>query len=129
MTHDEIKLLIEACSYRPHWQFYADTKGPMVAFQIGCTEMRSIQDPRHPDVYTPWKSGKKFISPHACRQEVIALVFESIVAAEMHEVREWFRYKGASIFNPHLDPDALRSVARLAASFNVRENAMTMDGE
>ncbi len=45
----------------------------------------------------------------------------------MHEVREWFRYRGASIFNPHLDPDVLADVAKKKASFCVRENAMSME--
>lgn len=128
MTHDEIAICIRSCSYRPGWVFVMDTKGPMVAFQMECTELRSTVDPRT-GKHEPWKTGKKFLSPHMCRQEVVSLVFESIVAAEMHEVREWFRFQGASIYNPHLDPEALAKVAKLKASFNVRANAMSMAGE
>jgi hypothetical protein len=62
-----------------------------------------------------------------CRQEVIAAVYGAIEKAELHEVREFFRYKGASIFNPHLDPDVLAEVARKRSSFNLMENAMSMD--
>jgi hypothetical protein len=129
MTHGEIALCIQNCSYRQGWFFEVDVTGPLVTFQLACIEERSTQDPRDASVFTPWKTGKKHISPQSCRQEVVALVYESIVAAEMHEIREWFRYKGAAIFNPHLDPDVLHGVARKASSFNVRENAMDMKGE
>ena len=74
-----------------------------------------------------WKSGKRYLSIYMCRQEIVGAVFGLIKDAEMHEIREWFRYKGASIFNPHLDPDVLAEVAKKKASFNVRENAMTME--
>lgn len=42
------------------------------------------------------------------------------------EMREFFRYRGASIYNPHIDPDVLVDVARKASSFNMRDNAMSM---
>lgn len=74
----------------------------------------------------PWKSGKQYLSWHMCRQEVVSAVYGLIERAELHECREFFRYKGASIFNPHLDPDVLAQVARKKESFCVRENAMTM---
>ena len=61
-----------------------------------------------------------------CRQEIVAAVYGAIEKAELHEIREFFRYKGASIFNPHLDPDVLAEVAKKKSSFNVRENAMSM---
>ncbi|KVK62672.1 hypothetical protein L905_19065 [Agrobacterium sp. TS43] len=61
-----------------------------------------------------------------CRQEVVGVVFGLIKDAELHETHEWFRYRGASIYNPHLDPDALVNLARKASSFVTRDNAMTM---
>ena len=62
-----------------------------------------------------------------CRQEVVSAVYGAIEKAELHEIREFFRYKGASIFNPHLDPDVLAEVAKKKESFNMRDNAMTME--
>ena len=65
-----------------------------------------------------------------CRQEVVGVVFSAIEKAELHEMREFFRYRGASIYNPHIDPDVLVAVAKKASSFNMRENAMSMtEGE
>jgi hypothetical protein len=76
---------------------------------------------------TSWAGGKVYLSDHMCRQEVVSAVYGAIERAELHEIREWFRYKGASIFNPHLDPDVLAAIARKKSSFNVRVNAMSMD--
>ena len=73
-----------------------------------------------------WKSGKTYLSTYMCRQEIVSAVYGAIERAELHEVREWFRYDGVSIFNPHLDPDVLAAIARKKSSFNVRQNAMTM---
>ena len=61
-----------------------------------------------------------------CRQEIVSAVYGAIEKAELHEIREWFRYRNASIFNPHLDPDVLAVVARKRSSFNTRANPMTM---
>jgi len=36
-------------------------------------------------------------------------------------------YKGRSIFNPHIDPEALVLVAGKKENFNCRENAMSME--
>lgn len=75
--------------------------------------------------------GDFYIDAHQenwmCRQEVVGAVFGAIRAAEEHEMKEWFTYKGARIFNPHLDPDVLAEVARSKSSFNFRENAMSME--
>lgn len=62
-----------------------------------------------------------------CRQEIVGTAFGLIRDAEEHETREWFRYRGASIFNPHLDPDVLVEVARKKTSFVTRTNAMSME--
>jgi len=71
-----------------------------------------------------WASGKRALSAHSCRQEVVGAAFALALAAEEHECREWFRYDGASIYNPHLDPDQLAQLARNLSAFNVRDNAM-----
>ena len=61
-----------------------------------------------------------------CRQEVVGAAFSLIKDAEEHELREWFRYCGAAIFNPHLDPDALARLAREVTCFNLRADPMGM---
>lgn len=129
MTVDEIRGLIGACAYKPGWEilFKVDLDSrPYVQLSIDETSDASLDSAKRDGTRLPWKSGKRYLSPHMCRQEVIGAVFGLIKDAEMHEIHEWFRYRGASIFNPHLDPDALASLARKASSFVVRENAMSM---
>lgn len=72
-----------------------------------------------------WKGGKKYLSYHMCRQEIVGAVLGAFKDAEMHEIHEWFKYKGRAIYNPHLDPDALAEFAVLR-NMNVRQNAMSM---
>ena len=121
MLYSEIKTLVDACSYKPGWSITLHLDGSRPYIQIEATTIDSqTLEP------CQWKSGKTYLSLHMCRQEVVAAVYATIEKAELHEIREFFRYKGASIFNPHLDPDALAELAKKRSSFNLRENPMTM---
>lgn len=122
LTIEEIKAIVEAITYKPDWQIILGDDGERMYVQIEATTLDSITK-----VPTKWKSGKTYLSPFMCRQEIVGSVFSTIEKAELHEIREFFRYKGASIFNPHLDPDVLAEVAKKASSFNVRDNAMSME--
>ena len=129
-----MRQLVERCTYKPGWKirFYSnetsakDTR-PYIQIEVDETTDASIDSFLRDGTRTPWKSGKRYLSEHMCRQEVVGAVFGLIKDAEIHEIHEWFRYNGASIYNPHLDPDVLVQVARKASSFNVRENAMSME--
>lgn len=118
MTGHELQALVEQCTYKPGWTllFNSDDR-PYVQWEVEGLDSISKQPTR-------WRSGKRYLSSFMCRQEVVAAVFSLALAAEEHEAREWFRYKGASIYNPHLDPDVLAQVAKKAESFNVRADAM-----
>jgi len=127
MTDHEIADLISQITYKPGWTWIVGYDGRLFVQASVSTDSDLTMDPTGKSAErTPWKSGKRYLSPHMCRQEIIGAVFGLIQDAEMHEVREWFRYRGASIFNPHLDPDVLVEVARRKASFNCRVNAMSM---
>lgn len=116
----EMSALVQQCSYKPGWyiNFLLDDR-PYIQLQVAGTDSQTGKP-------TVWCSGKRYLSQHMCRQEIVGAVFSLIKDAEMHELHEWFRYKGASIFNPHIDPDVLVVVASKAENFNMRENAMTM---
>lgn len=129
MGEREIRALVGAITYKPGWEFIVGRDGARLFVQASVSvESDLTMDPtrRNPE-RTPWKSGKRHFSPFMCRQEIVGTVLGLIKDAEMHEVHEWFRYRGAAIYNPHLDPDALVAVARKRSSFNVRENAMSME--
>lgn len=48
---------------------------------------------------------KWYISSHSTQSEVVQTAFKAVLSAEEHEVRELFKYKGQSIFNPHFNVD------------------------
>lgn len=128
MSPQEIANIIGSITYKPGWRFLIGQDGERQFIQAAVSEESDLTlDPtRRTATRTPWKSGKRYLSPHMCRQEIVGTVLGLIKDAETHEIHEWFRYRGAAIYNPHLDPDVLVEVARRKSSFNVRENAMSM---
>jgi hypothetical protein len=124
MSLIQMHSIIRECRYEPDWHIFMlvdkDAR-PYIQAEVKNSIDTATGEP------CSWKSGKRYLSQHMCRQEVVGAVFGLIKDAEMHEVHEWFRYKGASIYNQHLDPDVLVEVARKKSSFNVRDNAMSME--
>ena len=52
--------------------------------------------------------GRKwYISPHACRQEIVNTILLALTTYVTHEARESLLYKGTQIGSPHLDYDEL----------------------
>lgn len=129
MTLSEIQELVSACKYKPGWEIFLgyEEEGDRPYIQIKVSTLAEASVDSITGLKAAWSGGKRYLSYHMCRQEVVGAVFGAIKDAEMHETHEWFRYKGASIYNPHLDPDALAGVARRKNSFNVRKNAMSME--
>lgn len=124
MNYAEIKTIIELITYKPGWSIILgqDSSGGRPYIQIGA----ATPDSTDPSNVVPWKSAKHYLSPFMCRQEVVGTVYHAIERAELHEMNEFFRYKGASIYNPHLDPDALAELARHRSAFNMRVDSMSM---
>lgn len=139
MNIEEIRSIVKACSYKPGWEIRVQTElidntqgnfiegRSFIQLSVTTESDATLDSQKRDGTRVPWKSGKRYLSEFMCKQEIVGVVFALIKDAEMHEVHEWFRYKNASIYNPHLDPDVLASVARKKSSFNTRENAMTMD--
>jgi len=123
----EFGAIIGQITYKPGWYFRVGIDGDRMWVQIGVTEEAEISFDPIAGKKNPWRGGKHYLSPHMCRQEVVGIVFHALERAEMHELKEWFRYKGRSIYNPHLDPDKLVELAAKIDNFNVRENVMTME--
>ena len=68
-----------------------------------------------------WQTGRKwYISPHMTKSEVVQTALKAVLAAEEHEAREAFRYKGSKIFGPHFDVDVLVELAKKKANLDIR---------
>lgn len=57
------------------------------------------------------RGGKAYLSPYACRSELVQTVFGLFKSYEEHECREFFRFEGAQVFGPHFDVLALHKAA------------------
>lgn len=126
MTNDEIKAIVDQITYKPGWSIILahDQLDPAGRSYIQIAA--ATPDSTNPSNIVPWKSAKHYLSPFMCRQEIVGTVYHAVERAELHEMNEFFRYKGASIYNPHLDPDALAELARHRSAFNMRDNPMSM---
>lgn len=56
---------------------------------------------------------KWFLSPHMTDGELVQTAFAAALQAEEHECREFFKYDGHVIMNPHLSLEALVSRAHM----------------
>lgn len=57
-----------------------------------------------------WTSRKWMLSYHMVKSEVVRTAYKAYVAALMHEADETFKYKDATIYNPHANVDVLADV-------------------
>lgn len=62
--------------------------------------------PHDDDLERQFRGGKVWLSDHMVDGEIVQAAFGAFRAFEEHECREWFRYRGARVFGPHIDPDA-----------------------
>jgi hypothetical protein len=54
-----------------------------------------------------WSGRKWRLSEYMTKSELVQTAFKAVLTAEEHECRENFKYRGASIFDPHYDVDKL----------------------
>lgn len=59
------------------------------------------------DEPAPWSGRKWFLSPHMTASEIVQTALKAVLTAMEHEIRENFKYRGVTVFDPHLDVDAL----------------------
>ena len=48
-----------------------------------------------------------FLSPKMTKSEVVQTCFKCLMTSYEHQAREWFRYRGQPVYNPHYEVDAL----------------------
>jgi len=118
MRYSDLKKIVSQIRYKD-WQFFLENRKDCFLLQIRFLDY----DADKPNTDKTWQHCRKwFISRHACKAEVVRTAFKAVVAAEEHEVGENFRYRGARIHSPHLDPDVLvRVFEREAKPFNKRK--------
>ena len=103
----QMRNIIEQIQYKSHViMLKKDDDEDRYYVQVGFER----PDIRNGEMGMGW-SGKRYVSPHMTKSEFVQLVFGTILALEEHECRENFYYKGRRVYGPHIDVDALWSVA------------------
>lgn len=115
-----INAILEEITYKGGWKVKCYSQDDRPYIQVCVTGGVCSQT----GARTDWKGAKRWLSFHMCRQEIVGAAFACIKDAEEHEMREFFRYKGRAIYNPHLNPDALVELARDKKNFVYREDSM-----
>jgi len=104
------KAVVERISYKQGYRLIIerdkkDEKGRLY-IQVECDR---------PDCYTleigKGRGGKAYLSEHMTVSEIVRLAFGLFKAYEEHECREWFKYADRAVFGPHIDVEAMWTVA------------------
>lgn len=111
-THlERVRHLVELITYRP--ESYRVEVDIDRADPAGRVFIQVLHD--RPDAFTgvmgEGKGGKRYLSPHQTDSEIVRTVFSACLAYEEHEVREFFQYRGKRVFGPHIDVEALATIA------------------
>ena len=101
MTGDperRFRSFLSAIRYRDGWDICLRRDGSRWYLQVRF---------KAPDIETgkpATQYGRKWLlSPHMCESEIVTTAFKACLAAEEHECKERFRYRGQPVFTPHLD--------------------------
>jgi len=115
-----VLMVVERITYKKGWRIGVHEKDGRPYIQLHVNGTCSLTGKR-----AQWSGAKAWVSDFACDQEIVGIVYKLIKDAELHELHEWFRYRKAAIYNPHLNPDALVKVAQDKSNFMVRADSMT----
>jgi hypothetical protein len=105
-----IALVQDSVTYKPGYRLLCEKDKTDPAgrwyFQVECDR---------PDIYTKemgvGRGGKAYLSPHMTESELVRLAFGLFLRYDEHETREWFQYRGRSVFGPHISIDAMWDIA------------------
>jgi hypothetical protein len=109
-TLDEIREIIEQVSYKD-WRFHVMPYGAGYVLQLRFCGAGAADEQR---------SRKWILSSFACRSEIVQTALKAVLAAEEHEARELFRYKGRPVFGPHYNVDKLHELLAHEEALDVR---------
>lgn len=97
-TLDDFVRILTRVSYRPGWSIYF-TMGEQPWLQVRFPAVDAVRGGEP----IPHHGRKWLLSPHMTDSEVVSTAFAACLAAEEHECREHFTYRGQRVFGPHND--------------------------
>lgn len=108
--------ILKEISLPNDWKLYLGKDESRNYIQITCDGICNVTGKAF-----PWKSRKWYLSKYMTDGEVVQTVFLATLVAMEHEVREQFKYKGESIFDPHYDIEKLVNLRKDPSSIKARD--------
>lgn len=103
-----LRAIVDDCAYDRGTAVGIDSGADMQGLWVEIVHERKDQ---LTGLYGWGRGGKRRIHHTANRSQVVRTIFGALTSLEEHEAREAFRYKGAQVYGPHIDVDALVEVA------------------
>lgn len=101
-TLESIKALVSECRFND-WMFRVDTYSDGTPY----VQVLFMDKDRITGKEELQRCRKWVLSLHSTNSEIIRAVFKAVEAAMLHEVQEAFKFRGARIYNPHMDLEEL----------------------
>jgi hypothetical protein len=113
MTKEDLVGILTTVSYKDNFSFYVGEDYIQLHEQTECN-----------------RSGKPYLSKgrkwkwsqFMTKSEVVTTCMKAVLQYEEHEARENFKYKGLSIFDPHMDVEKLYELRMRSDFDDVRED-------
>ncbi len=105
ITTQQMQDILALVDYKTDWAFHIGVMGTGDIIVSTYMQVQFIAGGE------TWRGRKWLLSPHMTEGEVVQTALMACLAAEEHEAREAFRYKGKALFGPHLSLQALLQVA------------------
>jgi hypothetical protein len=105
----ELESILKRVQYKD-WTFYLERRGTSDDYDVTLQVQFMAPDNENGGDPTLQKGRKWFLSRFSCATEVIQTAWAAVSRAELHEIQEQFLYRGVSIWNNHVDVDALVTI-------------------
>lgn len=121
MNLDRMQDILDTVTYKDwHIGAYPDRDGAYLQVRFYAADTTHHAFPNHPEL----QAGRKWrLSEHMTHSEVVQTALKAVLAAEEHETREQFHYRGRAIFGPHFNVDVLHAVCEADEHVDVRVSA------
>lgn len=107
MTFDEIAIVLEHVAYKPGWKVKVHLGAGCVMYMQVHYDGTGAYGPE------PWTGRKWQVSQWMTATELVHTAFKAVLAAEEHETREFFKYKGVEVCGPHWDVEDIVGLVRM----------------
>ena len=103
MNKEQIqKFIINNIKYKPHWDYQVKTKGKTIYLQIIFEAPDNFTGIIEKQYCRKWQ-----LSEWMTETEIVETCWKATQTAELHEMKERFKYKDQAIFNTHVNSNLL----------------------